>query len=146
MVVLLRDSVLYFGGALATILSNFIIWKSESQALFFALVPVNIAINSVLGCRMMLHITRAGHSGDVTADTEEPQARSSSVTEHSLSSSCAPLNHGPASQSDHARSSSLTDSADGLGPVAYGPVIEISRDVSILRDWDIYAKRNDLTL
>lgn len=121
---------------------------------------------------MKLHITRAGRkhalavaqrnyshalnaayehshdqdSGDVTADTEEPQARSSSVTEHSLSSSCAPLNHGPASQSDHARSSSLTDSADGLGPVAYGPVIEISRDVSILRDWDIYAKRNDLTL
>lgn len=29
MVVLLRDSILYFGGALATILANFIIWKSE---------------------------------------------------------------------------------------------------------------------
>ncbi|KAH9923853.1 uncharacterized protein B0H18DRAFT_955698 [Fomitopsis serialis] len=39
MVVLLRDSVLYFGGALASILANFIVWKAQVTALFFALIP-----------------------------------------------------------------------------------------------------------
>lgn len=29
MVVILRDSILYFGGALATILANFIIWRAQ---------------------------------------------------------------------------------------------------------------------
>lgn len=33
MVVILRDSILYFGGALATILANFIIWRVQVRTL-----------------------------------------------------------------------------------------------------------------
>lgn len=79
-------------------------------------------------------------SDDEIADTEEPEARSSSATHYSRASSRAPL-HGPASESDHARSPSIPDSEEGLGPI-----IEIKREASIRRDWDIYAKRNDLML
>lgn len=48
MVVLLRDSVLYFGGALATILSNFIIWKSEVRTVYRVSYPRRIDTNSAV--------------------------------------------------------------------------------------------------
>ena len=85
-------------------------------------------------------------SDEDATDQEEPQGRSSSGMQHSHSraSSRAPLN-GPASDLDHSRSPSLPDSAEGFGALAYEVATEITREVSIQRDWDIYAKRNDLS-
>ena len=43
MVVILRDSILYFGGALATILANFIIWRA--QVCIFSCVNIIVTAN-----------------------------------------------------------------------------------------------------
>ncbi|PCH37113.1 hypothetical protein WOLCODRAFT_146538 [Wolfiporia cocos MD-104 SS10] len=60
MVLLLRDSLLYFTGVLCAILCNFFTWKMGSEALFYGFMPVTIAINSLLGCHMLLNIQKAG--------------------------------------------------------------------------------------
>ncbi|KZT64147.1 hypothetical protein DAEQUDRAFT_732999 [Daedalea quercina L-15889] len=169
MIILLRDSILYFGGALASILANFIVWKVQVIALFFALIPVNIALNSVLGCRMMLHIARAGRkhrlavaersyprTSGVSADdanenrqdrTDEGNKKASheapeayfSHLEHSRASSTTPLKD-LASDHDGLTSPSSPDPSN----MYYGPVIEITREESTRLDWDIYVRRNDL--
>ncbi|KAI0954183.1 hypothetical protein AcV7_007485 [Taiwanofungus camphoratus] len=58
-VVLLRDSVVYYGGIIGPILINCIVWKSK-VSLFFAFVPTSLMMNSILGCRMLLNIQKAG--------------------------------------------------------------------------------------
>lgn len=57
--VLLRDSVIYFGGALGSILMNFVVWGLHAASLFLAFLPVVIVANSILGSRLMLHIQKA---------------------------------------------------------------------------------------
>lgn len=59
MKVLLRDSVIYFGGALGSILMNFVVWGLHAASLFLAFLPVVIVANSILGSRLMLHIQKA---------------------------------------------------------------------------------------
>jgi len=54
MQVLLRDSVLYFGGALSAILTNFFVWKLKAETLFFVFIPVVMVLNSILGGRLLV--------------------------------------------------------------------------------------------
>lgn len=57
--VLLRDSIMYFGGALSAILINFVVWVLQIETLFVAFIPIVIVANSILGCHMLLHIQKA---------------------------------------------------------------------------------------
>lgn len=57
--VLLRDSIMYFGGVLSAILLNFVIWVLQIERLFVAFIPLVIIANSMLGCHMLLHIQKA---------------------------------------------------------------------------------------
>lgn len=171
MAVLLRDSVLYFGGALASILANFIVWRAQVMALFFALIPVNIALNSVLGCRMMLHIARAGRKhqqaiaeqaiplasrgsveddgddgkdgGDNVSDPKPSRPPSPSLARSPRTSSTAPLKSSTSDHHSASPSQSLSCSPESSAG-ADDDVIDINSAASVRLNWDIYAKRNDL--
>ena len=84
-------------------------------------------------------------SDEDAAEREGPQRCASAGTQHSRASSKVPLN-GPVSNSDHSRSPSLPDSAEGFGSASCTVATEITREVSVRRNWDIYAKRNDLSM
>ncbi|TFY60837.1 hypothetical protein EVJ58_g4897 [Rhodofomes roseus] len=172
MVVLLRDSVLYFGGALASILANFIVWKVQATALFFAFIPLIMALNSVLGCRMMLHITRAGRkhvqatakesyllTSDISIDDADDGSKAGdddvSESDHHASlpslartprvPSVAPVRNSTSTAGRSAVSSPSPSSWLGLSTTgACEDVIEITSTASEHLNWDIYARRNDL--
>ncbi|CAL1710315.1 unnamed protein product [Somion occarium] len=54
--VLLRDSVAFFGGIFVFNLSNCLIWAISRPTLFVALPVLQIAFESVLGCRLLLNL------------------------------------------------------------------------------------------
>jgi len=56
MVVLLRDSVMYFGGVMIWSLANFVAWYVDPLALYGMFVGCHICFQSILGCRMLLNI------------------------------------------------------------------------------------------
>ncbi|GBE77636.1 hypothetical protein SCP_0105160 [Sparassis crispa] len=55
MVVLLRDSIFYFGAACTILLTNFFVWLFR-PTLLGAFVPLVTAGRSIIGCRMLLNI------------------------------------------------------------------------------------------
>jgi len=57
--VLLRDSVVYFGGVILAILANVVGWKLGGDTLFAAFLPLAITSFSILGCRLLLNIQAA---------------------------------------------------------------------------------------
>lgn len=59
MAVLLRDSIMFFGGMLAAALINCIIWGVGRPTLFSAFPSIHTAFGSVLGCRMLLNAREA---------------------------------------------------------------------------------------
>jgi len=61
MLILLRDSVIFFGAALAVILTNCIIWAKQDLSLFAAFPSALFAVQSILGCRMLLNIQQAAN-------------------------------------------------------------------------------------
>ncbi|KAI0928145.1 hypothetical protein AcW1_005486 [Taiwanofungus camphoratus] len=58
-IALARDSVIYFGGVLIAILINVIVWKTASEALFVAFLPIAIASFSIFGSRLLLNMQAA---------------------------------------------------------------------------------------
>ncbi|KAJ3518841.1 hypothetical protein NM688_g9384 [Phlebia brevispora] len=61
LVVLLRDSIIFYGGVLSVILTNFIVWKVGRPSLFATFLSTVFAAHCMLGCRILLNIQRAVH-------------------------------------------------------------------------------------
>lgn len=61
MFVLLRDSIMYFGGMVAVVLANCVIWAVGRESLFTSFTSTYIAIQSILSCRMLLNVHSAAN-------------------------------------------------------------------------------------
>ncbi|KAK7685915.1 hypothetical protein QCA50_010722 [Cerrena zonata] len=61
MFILLRDSIVYFGGMLAVVLANCIVWAAGRESLFVAFTSTYISIQSILSCRMLLNVRSAAN-------------------------------------------------------------------------------------
>lgn len=68
---LLRDSVLYFGGVLTIIVANLVIWASARPSLFDAFVGTAFAVHSILGCRILLNLQNIAPEDDEQADESD---------------------------------------------------------------------------
>ncbi|KAK7695363.1 hypothetical protein QCA50_002555 [Cerrena zonata] len=68
--VLLRDSILFYGGVAVVALVNCIIWAFGRPSLFTSFDATNPAFSSILGCRMMLNMQKANRtlSAEATND------------------------------------------------------------------------------
>jgi len=64
MVVLLRDSALYFGVVVASIIVNLVMWTVARPSLFDVALPFNYAVPSLIGSRMLLNIQKASSQTD----------------------------------------------------------------------------------
>ncbi|GBE77637.1 predicted protein [Sparassis crispa] len=90
MVVLLRDSIFYFGAACTILLINFFVWLFR-PALLGAFVPLVTTCRSIIGCRMLLNIQEAA---EMTADTPSDilpsiQFRTFTVNEEGNNKECS---------------------------------------------------------
>jgi len=66
MIVLLTDSLLYFGGVTTVTLLNFAAWYTYPLALYGMFVGWHISIQSILGCRMLLNIRETAATQQLT--------------------------------------------------------------------------------
>jgi len=56
LIILLRDSILYFGGVTLITIANFAAWYIAPLPLYGMFIGCHIGIQSILGCRMLLNI------------------------------------------------------------------------------------------
>jgi len=67
MVVLLRDSVLYFGGVTLFTIANFLAWYIAPLPLYGMFIACHIGFQSIIGCRMLLNIRETAAKGETQA-------------------------------------------------------------------------------
>ncbi|CAL1694026.1 unnamed protein product [Somion occarium] len=71
MIVLLRDSFIFFGGMLAVALINCTVWAFARPSLFTAFPSLTLSLGSVLGCRILFNMQRVAYrqKDDFEVDT-----------------------------------------------------------------------------
>jgi len=61
MFILIRDSVIFYGGMFAVVMTNCIVWAVGRPTLFSAFPSTLFSIGSILACRMLLNVQEAAN-------------------------------------------------------------------------------------
>jgi len=94
MVVLIRDSVLYFGGVTLFTVANFLAWYIAPLPLYGMFVGCHIGFQSIIGCRMLLNIRETAAKSGVqgsSASTISTLVKFNVRPKHAYSSSVSTI-------------------------------------------------------